>query len=415
MLASFFHGFVMSSFQTHDIIAKKALNAMDWQITILVMLWPLSNLFSIWWGKILEHTNSISKYFILTGIVGRMVLILMLFITNYYQYLAIMILVFSFNAFISPAQNSILQSNVKQQNRGKLFGYSASIITLVGVSTSFFAGKMLDINENWFRYFFAAVGVFGLLHSIFMSRIRVKKNHNDDKAFISVREVIIKPIKRSLEVLKNNHEFALFQRNYFIYGIAFMILLPAIPQYLVEYLQMDYSQTFLAKGILSQIAILFLAPLTGKFFDTKNPALFTAFTYFVLSLYPLFLFISSLFLGRSFVNLIVYFAFFLYSVAMSGIVISWNISSIFFAGDENVSMYQGVHVTLTGLSGMIAPFLGLAVMETLGVRAVFCLAFLLFIFAGCLNIKLYYHMHQKKWIMPSKQVWAYFRKLFPYN
>ncbi len=415
MLASFFHGFVLSSFQVQDIIAKKALNSLDWQITILVMLWPLSNLFSIWWGKILEHSSTMAKYFVLTGIVGRLVLILMLWVSNFYQYLGILILVFSFNAFISPAQNSILQNNITVQNRGNVFGYVSSLVTLTAVITSFFAGRMLDINENLFRYFFAMVGIFGLLHSLLMSLIKIQKRHNTAKAFISLREVILKPILRSLEVLKSNRDFAVFQRNYFIYGISFMILLPAIPKYLVEYLQMDYSQTFFAKGILSQIGILFLAPVAGRFFDRRNPALFTAITYLILGLYPLLLLISSFFIGTSFVNIIVYFAFFSFSIAMSGIVISWNISSIFFAQDEDVSMYQSVHVTLTGLRGIFAPFFGLLVMKILGVRAVFWLAIFLFILAACLNYKLYYQMHQKVWKFSPRYVWANFRKLFPYN
>lgn len=415
MLASFCHGFVMSSFQVQDVIAKKALHAFDWQITILVMLWPLSNLFSIWWGKILEHSAQLSKYYILTGLVGRLVLILMLWVTNVYQYLAILILVFSFNAFISPAQNTILQTNVSKQNRGNMFGYSASIITLVAVISSYVAGKLLDINEHWFRYFFSIVGVFGMLHAIFMSRIKIAKNHSPQKAFLSLREVMVKPIQRGLEVLKNNRDFAIFQRNYFIYGIAFMILLPAIPKYLVDYLHMDYSQTFLAKGILSQICILFLAPMAGSFFDKRNPADFTSLTYLIMSFYPLLLLISSYFLGASFVNLIVYLAFFIYSIAMSGIVISWNISSIYFAQDEDVSMYQSVHVTLTGLRGIIAPFGGLVIMELIGVKAVFGFSTILFLIASCLNLRLYNQMQKKDAKIPSRLIWTNFRKIFPFN
>jgi MFS family permease len=414
MAASFFYGFVMTSFQVQDIIAKKALHALDWQITILVMLWPLSNIFSIWWGKILEHSHSLAKYYILTGIVGRLSLIIMLFVTDYYQYLGLMILLFSFNAFISPAQNAILQTNISPKNRGNIFGYTASFITLVSVIFSFVIGKILDVNEDWFRYFFAIVGIFGLVHAIIMSRIQLKKSHNTDKAFISFKHIFYTPIARSLEVLKKNKEFAIFQRNFFIYGIAFMVLLPAIPKYLVEYLEMDYSQTFLAKGIISQIGILFLAPLAGRFFDKKNPALFTSLTFMLLSLYPLILLVSSFFLGTSSVNYIVYFAFFVYSLAMSGIIISWNISSICFAGDEDVSMFQSVHVSLTGLRGLFAPFLGLLVMKTFGIRAVFVLAFALFVFASILSFKLYLKMDDKKWKIP--QQWkANIRKIFPFN
>ncbi len=415
LVASIFQGFVLSSFQVQDIIAKKALHALDWQVTILVMLWPLSNLFSIWWGKILEHSHSLSRYFILTGIFGRLVLILMLWITNYYQYMGILILVFSFNAFISPAQNSILQNNIQKQNRGNLFGYTASLITLVSISFSFIAGKLLDVNENWFRYFFALVGILGLIHSIIMSRIKLKKSHNSEKAFLSLQEVFFKPILRTIEVLKKNKDFAIFQRNFFIYGIAFMILLPAIPKYLVETLRMDYSQTFLAKSVLSQMGILLLAPVAGRFFDKKNPAFFTALSYALLSLYPTTLLISLFHAGTSYVNYIVYLAFLIYSIAMTGIMISWNISSIQFAGEEDVSMYQSVHVTLTGLRGLFAPFMGLFIMKILGIQAVFITAIFLFLLASFLSFRLYMRMDDKSWRCTYKEFLAYFRKIFPFN
>jgi len=415
LVASIFYGFVMSSFQVQDIIAKKALHAFDWQVTILVMLWPLSNLFSIWWGKILEHSHSFSRYFIFAGIFGRLVLILMLWVTNYYQYLGLLILLFSFNAFFSPAQNSILQNNIGKQNRGYVFGYTASLVTLVSIVFSFIIGKLLDVNENWFRYFFALVGILGLFHSIVIARIKLKKDHVPEKAFLSLQEVVFKPILRTIEVLKKNKDFAIFQRNFFIYGIAFMILLPAIPKYLVETLGMDYSQTFLAKGILSQVGILILAPVAGRFFDKRNPAFFTALSFALLSLYPITLLVSLFHAGTSYVNYIVYLAFLIYSVAMSGIVISWNISSIQFAGEEDVSMYQSVHVTLTGLRGVFAPFLGLFIMKLIGVEAVFITAIFLFLFASFLSFKLYLRMDDVCWRCKYKQVVANFRKIFPFS
>jgi MFS family permease len=415
MVASFFHGFVMSSFQVQDIIAKKALHVLDWQLTILVMLWPLSNLFSIWWGKILEHSHSLSRYFILAGIFGRLVLVLMLWVTNFYQYLGIVILLFSFNAFISPAQNSILQTNIQRQNRGNVFGYTASLVTLVSMIFSLVAGTLLDIDENWFRYFFALVGILGLLHSIVMARIKLKKTHVPEKAFLSWQEVFFKPITRMIEVFKRNKNFAIFQRNYFIYGISYMILLPAIPKYLVETLQMGYSQTFLAKGILSQAGILILAPIAGRIFDKKNPAFFAALSYAVLSLYPITLLVSLYHAGTVISHYIVYLAFLFYGVAMSGIVISWNISSIQFAGDEDVSMYQSVHVTLTGLRGVFAPFLGLFIMELLGIKAVFIVAIFLFLLASLLSFHLFIRMDDRSWKCTYNQVVVYFRKIFPFN
>lgn len=415
MIASFFHGFVLSSFHAQDIIAKKALLVYDWQLTILVMLWPLSNLFSIWWGKILEHTTKLAKYFLLTGILGRLCLILMLWVTDYYQYLAILILVFSFNAFISPAQNSILQNNFSIKKRAKVFGYTSIPVTFSLIFSSLIAGKIFDQNENYFRYYFSFAGICGFVHTILMSRIKLQKPYQPEKAFLNWREIFFGPIQRAIHVLQHNKHFARFQRNYFIYGIAYMMLLPAIPIYLVEYVKMDYTQTFFAKSILSQLGIMFLAPFAGKIFDRKNPAQFTAIAYLLISLYPLTLFISSFFVGSNYAHPIIYLAFLLFSLAMSGILISWNISSICFAGNQDVSMYQSVHVTLTGLRGIFAPFLGLLIIKLLNLRVLFVLSFLLFLLASALNFRLFYQMDKKEWEISNLQIWRYFRKLFPYN
>ena len=395
MLSAFFNGFVFSAFQIQDIIAKKALHAVDWQITILVMLWPISNLFSIWWGKILEHSRSLSKYFVLAAIVGRLSLVFMLWIHNYYQYLALLILLFSFNAFISPAQNSIFQTNIRPKNRGILFGYFSSLITLTAIIFSFVAGKMLDINEQWFRYIFLMIGVFGCFSSLIMAQIKTKKESFDEKAFLTLKQVFFKPIQRTLEVLRTNKDFAIFQRNFFLYGIGFMIILPAIPVYLVDFLKMDYTQTFLAKGVLAQVGILVFAPIAGKFFDKRHPTFFTSLSFGGLSLYPFILLISSFLLKTNFVNLIVYSAFLVFGIAMSAVHISWNMSSIFFAGKEDASMYQSVHVSLTGLRGIFAPFLGFLILRLFGVRAVFCVSMFMFFLSSFLSYKHYLKMKKK--------------------
>ncbi len=416
ILASIFNGFVMGTFNVQDVLAKKALDALDWQITILVMLWPLSNLFSIWWGKALEHSKSITKFFLITGFIGRLCLLFMLWVNNYYQFLVIMIVLFSFNALISPARNSIYQNNILKKNRGKLFGYTASIVTLIAVIFSYTSGKLLDIQEDWFRYILAFVGIAGLISSLLMAMIKLDKKKYIE-APLKLRELFLKPILRTKELLKNNKDFAIFQRNFFIYGIGFMIILPAIPKFLVEYLQMDYSQTFMAKGVISQLGILLLAPLAGTIHDKKNPAFFTSITFFSLGLYPLILFISSYFIGAQYVNYLVYLAYLVFGIAMSGIVISWNISSIFFAKDEDVSMYQSVHVTLTGLRAIFVPFIGYLLLKLFNLHVVFGISVIMFWTASILSFRHYLKMCEKdfKYKVHFERVTNYFRKVFPFG
>ncbi len=416
IVASIFYGFVMGTFNIQDVLAKKALNALDWQVTILVMLWPLSNLFSIWWGKALEHSKSLAKFFILTGFVGRLTLLFMLWVNNYYQFLIIMIFLFSFNALISPAQNSIYRNNISKENRGYLFGYSASIITLIALIFSFVSGKLLDIQEDWFRYILAFAGIAGFINSLLMAMIKVE-NKKYIEAPLKFRELFFTPIKRTIDILKKNKDFAIFQRNFFIYGIGFMIILPAIPKFLVDDLKMDYSQIFMAKAVISQLGILLLAPIAGKIHDKKNPSFFTFIAFFTLGLYPLILLIASSLIGSGIENYVVYFAFLIFGIGMSGIVISWNISSIFFAGNDDVSMYQSVHVTLTGLRALLVPFLGYIILKYWGIKVVFIVSFCMFWTASILSYFNYLRMCklQFKYNIQVKTVLNYFRKIFPFG
>jgi len=388
---------VLSAFKTHEIVAKKALEALDWQITLLVMLWPLSNLFSLWWGKLLEHANSLRKFFLLTGFVGRLSLLAMLWVTNYYQFFFIMLILFSFNALISPAQNSIYQNNFSSQNRGLIFGFVSSIGTFSLIIASYIAGKMLDIDGENFRLIFAIIALAGLLYSLVMAMIKVDKPRLAYASQHHLHEIFIKPISKGFRLLQQNHDFRCFQRNFFLYGIGYLIILPALPIYLVDSMQMSYSEIFLAKSILAELGILFFAPLAGKISGKINPAYFSFIAFAALGIYPIMLIVSSFLPVLIWAKALVYFAFFLFGIAMSMILISWNISSIFFAGENDVSMYQSVHVTLTGIRGLLIPPLGLLILKLLGVRVLFLVSSLMLFWAAILSLKLYFKMDKKTW------------------
>lgn len=72
--------------------------------------------------------------------------------------------------------------------------------------------------------------------------------------------------------------------------------------------------------------------------------------------------------------------------AQSGGAIAWNIGHLHFAEDDKAELYMGIHVSLTGLRGLIAPFLGALLYTYIG-WLVFMVGFVIsligyFIFAG---------------------------------
>jgi predicted MFS family arabinose efflux permease len=121
--------------------------------------------------------------------------------------------------------------------------------------------------------------------------------------------------------------------------------------------------------------MLFLAPLFGRLHDKMHPFKYIGLSFALLMLFPILFVISSLWAGESVIAvLIVFIAYTIFGLAMTGVNMAWNMSSIFFAGDDDAAMYQSVHVTLTGVRGLVAPVLGFVLLRLIGIEAVFVVA-----------------------------------------
>ena len=106
-----------------------------------------------------------------------------------------------------------------------------------------------------------------------------------------------------------------------------------------------------------------------------HPFKFISRGFAILMIFPLLFVLSSLWAGESVIPVIIVFvAYLIFGVAMTVINVSWNMSSIFFAGKEDASMYQSVHVTMTGIRGVIAPILGFTLLRLFNITAVFMVA-----------------------------------------
>lgn len=380
IIGSFFNGIFIGILSLQDIIAKKTLLATNLEIAILTMIWPVSNFFSIYWGEILAGRDK-SKFLYMAGIIGRLSLIFSFLINSPEALMFFLFLAYSSNSIIIPAQNSIFQVNYRPGIMGRLYGYSLSLYSIGLILASIFAGRILDINGFYFRYLFIFAGVCGFLFPALLARIKQKHYLEKRIKKLFTPRIILEPLTNSLRLLKEEKDFRIFELFFFIYGMAFMIVLPAIPILLVIKLKLSYTFIAFLKVILAQMGMLILSPFLGKIHDRMNPPKFTSMSFFLLVFYAGFLALSSIFPSKISI-LMVTLAYIFFAVAMTGVNLSWNLSSIFFAKEKDASTFQAVHVSLTGLRGLIAPLLGYLVLKYFGLTTVFALASILFFIAS---------------------------------
>ena len=74
---------------------------------------------------------------------------------------------------------------------------------------------------------------------------------------------------------------------------------------------------------------------------------------------------------------------------------AWNMSSIFFAGTQDAAIYQSVHVTLTGVRGLLAPVLGFVLLRMISIEAVFIVAAGFLGMASFMSFKDYHKLKYK--------------------
>ncbi len=399
MAAAIFNGAIQSLGQTQDIIARKALLARDWQLMLMTMISPISNFLSIWWGRLFERSRHKSRYFLLAGIFGRLVLLYAIWLTTMNEYLVMMGMMFSANSLLIPAQNTIYQKNIRDKRRAGLYGYALSLGVGVSIALTFVAGRLLDSSENSFRWILAISGVAGFISCFLLSRIKINQPLIDPylkKPKLKLRDVFLEPILRTRTLLKEDKPFACFERSFTLYGMGFIMMQPIIPIYMVDKLQLSYTSNFLAKGILSQIGMLLLSPLLGKLHDKMHPLKYIGFSFALLMAFPLLFVLSSIWAGESAMAVaIVFLAYSIFGVAMTGVNMAWNMSSIFFAGAQDAAIYQSVHVTLTGVRGLLAPVLGFALLRMISIESVFIVAAGFLAMASFMSFRDYHRIKHK--------------------
>jgi MFS family permease len=395
LLGTFFQGIWNSGYILFPFVLGKSLAAPGWLVTLAVTLETTGMLAALYWGQLMISGGR-RRWLFWGGIWGRVILVLTLLVHGSYQFTILIGVVHLFAALVYPAQNGILQANIRRERRGKVFGWGAMVQNLTLGLTSLFLGRLLDQDPGSFRGVYAVLGVLGFAYPLILSRLPRPQgdgSHDPVTVFavprlplgpVKLRRLggaLVTPFREALDTFRVDREFAWFEGNFMIYGVAYMMLVPVVPLFFIRELNLSYQQISSARLLIASVGVALLSPLMGKMMDRFNPVRLSTLSYAVVSLYPASLALAViLFPGQAVLG--AYLAFAIYSVGMSGVNVTWNMGSIAFAPDGQGGYYQGIHVAMVGIRGFLGPAIGFTVLKFLGYREVFLLAAVIFLLAS---------------------------------
>lgn len=312
------------------------------------------------------------RYFLFAAGFGRFVFVLVplivLLLPGAWQAAAFVGLI-AFSALASagvpPALNQLWGANYVPASRGKRFAWNSSLGMMMVMVGAFAAGMLLDApslvgdhGNHVVLYPVAALAGALALTGFYFIRMRYA---NAPRSVMppGVWRRLKDSYARALKLLRDDRHFRSYEIGFFVYGIAFMMLMPAVPVLFANYLQADYTQFSRATVVTMQLTLMFMAPVVAWLSSGRRVTLVTASAFSLLALFPVMLAVTALTGDIAFA----YAAFVVFGFAMSGVHFVWNLGALAFAKPGHALSYTSTHAAMVGLRALVGFPLGYLLMR----------------------------------------------------
>jgi MFS family permease len=233
------------------------------------------------------------------------------------------------------------------------------------------AGRLFDHGVSY-RVLFPVAGVLGLLAAYAFSKVKPLANLAP-----STEPTERVPLWRftldTLTILRDNLPYRWFAASVMTYGFGNLMAIPVYALYQVDSLHI--SSAWIANltnfASLWSIAGMFF---WGRFMDKRGAPVTVLLAICCIMLIPVVYLTTHSIPGLLFASALSGFGF-------AGIELSYMASILQYAQPGRVAQYQALHSFLLGVRGVLAPLIGIPLMNRFGFKTVFALA-LVIMFAG---------------------------------
>lgn len=331
-------------------VARKGLNASDLGITILTTAGSAALLTALFWSHFMEGRSK-RPFILASALLGRASLVLMAFAVDPRIFIGICCVYFLSEPIFIPAQNALLQANYHPSIRGTVFGTITAISKIAFLLSAFGAGFILDAHPRAYLWLFPLAGALGTVAYLQYARIRIRRwvapAHDAPRGLLAA-------LRSFFKIMRSDRDFDRFERNFMIYGMAFMMILPLNVFLLIDELRLSYLQVSLCTLVLFQVVNAATSRLGGRLLDRIGAPRVAALSFAVLVGHAGTLAAAAVFHSIP----LAFAAFAFFGVAMSGVNAAWSLGAMRFAGDRDAAAYMGVHVACVGFRGLFGPTLG---------------------------------------------------------
>ena len=258
---------------------------------------------------------------------------------------------------------TVWRANFPRHVRARIAGQMTTLASVLIGSSSAVLGVLLDTAPGLARVAWAAAGIAGLGAAWNYRRAKVRRHGalRRQEVASGLGASLRQRMGEFRQLLREDRPFRRYMQCMFLFGGGNLMLMAPLIVILNEHFAMRRMLQVLLTSSLPLALLALSVPLWARLLDNAHIIPYRArqsWT-FVLAIglfaiacatdYQPLLWCGGAALG----------------IAFGGGVLGWNLGHNDFASDRSSTLYMGVHVTLTGVRGLVMPALGVAVYEAM--------------------------------------------------
>lgn len=355
----------MAMIQYAPFLAVKTFNAAAW-VPVLAALIPASHLLAIFFTRAITRSRK-SDWVVRPMIISNLLFLLMFFVDRSHGWMFAMVIILaqSLRAPIISAQSAIFRTNYPSESRSYAMAIPMAIQFIAVAAYSRWSGTLFDHSEDYILPVFLAAGLFGVLGAWIFNGVPAKEALSPSPLPEDIGNDRAHPrgfgLAEQFAVLFRNPGFFRYQLAYLFFGSGFVAISATLPLYLAEEFDASHMQATMAINTIPMLTTAITLPFWGRLIDRFNPLLMRAIINGIWSLTPLLLYFAVSVKG-------VYAAQLIQGLVWSGSTLIWWLGVNYFAREHEVAGFMSIHQTLTGLRGIVTPFIGIEIAHRFGFR-----------------------------------------------
>ena len=260
--------------------------------------------------------------------------------------------------------------NYPRSNRARIAGKFATIQTLtvgaLGLGMGWAVDRSAEAGElNWMGFrALAIIGAgFGIAGALSWSRVRVRRQRSllraeglgADSARPSLNPAAM------IRTLTEDRPFAGYMLCMFLLGSGNLMIMAPLVLVLRDRFQMDNFAGIAVASSIPYLMMPLMIPLWARLLERWHIIRFRVVHSWVFVTSTALLIAAAITMSEP----LLYASAVIKGAAFAGGALAWTLGHLDFAPPHKASQYMGVHVTLTGVRGLLAPFIGVALYEAL--------------------------------------------------